>query len=1598
MKSFSLSLILVLTPALALAQINFGHPVIPPGGGSPKSMAVGDFDGNGFEDVVVHSVTIPTLKTFYVDGNGNVTTKYIDVPGTGENRTYLMADDLNHDGKDDLLILGDGIFGILVCISTGTDFDIKKIPLLTYIPTLRATVIDFNDDGNLDILVAGKDLFVQLYTGDGTGNFTSSFLPVKTSFSGDDLDLHVVDLNNDMRKDLIVVSDQTVTTYVKGPGEDYITDTKSITGNLVRIYDQSRNSIVLDVDGNETLDIVTVTTVPDTNGDLINDGKVSFLSNNGDGTFAEPALIPTGTGTIITIDHADFDADGREDLAMGLQENFYNNLLVLHNIGGGGFENKSPGIPHWLGPLDVRFTNFDGDPTPDIVFLTGDQTLNWFKWDGSTWSKSKSVIFEANLADGHVYDIDGDGIKDIVGASFSGPSIAIWYGKGNLEYEEPVFIPINGEVPRSAVADFNGDGYGDIVYNTNDINIPNAQTDGRSIIFSTGPRTFAPAVKLYPNEASISKILSYDFDNDTDVDFVNTFGTYVNDGTGHFTFSLSGIPVTVYSPYQDATTVGHFNHDEFLDIAMSSYDGFYIFFNDGTGHFPTFSNTSLPNLFETIRAIDVNDDGIDEVIGSFTEVTAMPPFYIPNIRVLTSSGDGHLNEIYHKQFFSPIFSISGIDGYDINEDGLIDLIFKIGVNSVGVCKGLPDGKFDEPETFITNSNSFSFGPYLMQLADMNNDSKIDVVGFGAMGIPVIIHPNTTTPPVVTTEPTDLNVMAGVSEATITLTKGDGTGRIILVRKVSDNATAPVDDTFYKASTVFGQGDKVGESHVVLRGNKESVTVTGLDQETEFVVNVFEYSSNNTTRIHYMTTGPSKSFKTKKEQTITFNNTSGLVIDGDDLTVTASASSELPVELSVMSGSGLVADNTFTPDKAGKIKLHATQAGNSEYAPTEADIVFCVSPVKPTISISSGGLVILTSSSDDDNKWFSEPSHNQAGSGKTFIPSADGIYNLVTAVGECSNSSDNTESIVVGPESRVTELGVVAGENTAEISFIKGAGDGRLITIRRSGEAMVVPTNGIFYQSGIAFGTDQELASVSGLTPSTDYIVTIYEYYTNGTTAINYSTASASRSFTTLDPPVISFSATDNIELGTDNITVTASSSSGLPVELSIISGDGEVAGDTFTATVAGIVTLHARQAGNSEHTLVETEVSFCVIPMKPEVSISTGGIKTLTSSTDGNNSWFVAADDAVLATGKTFVPVFDGRFRVEVDVDGCVNSSTLTDSLFVGPITKVSNLEAHPAQTSAVITFQKGDGDGRLIIIYEVTDAPVVPTNGTFYDSKSAFSTELETVTFNKLDAATEYIVDVYEYYSMPSKNVINYSHSAATVKFNTLTSQTIAFSSTSNIVEGEGTDVTATASSNLPVKITILAGTGIVEGNKFIPATAGIIELLASQEGNSIFSAGSAVVQFCVYPPVPTLTLTQDADPIFTSSSDANIVWYVDNAVIPDANQITYMPKKEGAYKVSVDIEGCINVSEEINFVITGLEDELEDSVTLYPNPAKEFVRISLPDNIKTRPLVFNTMGQRFNLPSSLYNEGLQIDVSELTPGLYFAKIQNITLKFIKR
>ncbi|HTW46852.1 MAG TPA: FG-GAP-like repeat-containing protein [Acidobacteriaceae bacterium] len=254
-------------------------------------------------------------------------------------------------------------------------------------------------------------------------------------------------------------------------------------------------------------------------------------------------------------------------------------------------------------------------------------------------------------------------------------------------------------------ADFNGDGYFDIV------SMPSAYDDSPAsgpylqVMLSTGADTFASEEEVYvgctPQDFAVG-----DINNDGKPDIVvicqNTddTGTFpvaeyiLGNGDGTFqapvAFATNAIVGLLSAPTQIA--VGDFNGDGFLDVAL--VDGYYgniqVLFNDAASPFDGVYRPSTVNPFDTTQgevlgaaAADFNHDGKSDV--------ALLEYSYDNgsggVIILTSNGTGGFNAT--EQDFTANTPVQlSMAVTDVNGDGYPD----VAVADPGVPDGTDTGQ------------------------------------------------------------------------------------------------------------------------------------------------------------------------------------------------------------------------------------------------------------------------------------------------------------------------------------------------------------------------------------------------------------------------------------------------------------------------------------------------------------------------------------------------------------------------------------------------------------------------------------------------------------------------------------------------------------------------------------------------------------------------------------------------------------------------------------------------------------------------------------------------------------------------------------------
>jgi hypothetical protein len=283
-------------------------------GKNPSSITVGDFNEDGRVDIVTVNGdnTVSSLL-----GNGDGTFQAHVEYGTGSEPDFVAVGDFNSDGRPDLVVTNKGGNSVSVLLGNGDGTFRGHVDYQTGGPAYGVAVADFNGDGKADLAVAGGSISgtVAILIGNGDGTFQSA---VSYDPSGTGISVAVGDFNSDGKSDLVVgyahFGNLTLSDVdlLLGNGDG----TFSFGSTLKTGVCHNEDPITADFDGDGKLDLAVIGGFSEREGICTSPGlplSVLVLAGNGDGTFQAPVSFTPVNG-IVRAAASDLDANKSPDL------------------------------------------------------------------------------------------------------------------------------------------------------------------------------------------------------------------------------------------------------------------------------------------------------------------------------------------------------------------------------------------------------------------------------------------------------------------------------------------------------------------------------------------------------------------------------------------------------------------------------------------------------------------------------------------------------------------------------------------------------------------------------------------------------------------------------------------------------------------------------------------------------------------------------------------------------------------------------------------------------------------------------------------------------------------------------------------------------------------------------------------------------------------------------------------------------------------------------------------------------------------------------------------------------------------------------------
>lgn len=364
----------VLCPVALKAQNLVLNPAMnAPAGQSPESLVHGDFNGDGWLDVITANSGSDDITV--LSGNGNGTFQAGISFGVAKSPMALATGDFNNDGTLDLAVAANGADGVMVLAGKGNGFFQRPVAYPTGKGPTFVTVSDLDKDGLADMVVVNSGRFgyyppfhVSVLRNHGGGQFEAA---VAYEESGRDgmfpTGVHASDFTGDGFPDLAVTWSQP---SWRSPN-----------------------------------------------------GLVSILRNRGDATFEISEEVKAGM-TLSAVNGADLDGDGDTDLVV--TSLFTDEAIVLSREAGGRFKVVRH-LPVGFSPIALEIKDLNGDQIPDLV-ITNRASNSVSFWLGQGRHEfRKAGHFGVGLIPTSqvVEDFDNDGRHDVVVSNSGSNDISV---------------------------------------------------------------------------------------------------------------------------------------------------------------------------------------------------------------------------------------------------------------------------------------------------------------------------------------------------------------------------------------------------------------------------------------------------------------------------------------------------------------------------------------------------------------------------------------------------------------------------------------------------------------------------------------------------------------------------------------------------------------------------------------------------------------------------------------------------------------------------------------------------------------------------------------------------------------------------------------------------------------------------------------------------------------------------------------------------------------------------------------------------------------------------------------------------------------------
>jgi hypothetical protein len=570
----------------------------------------GDYDGDGDVDLVIgieapqSGSTPPYLRYFRREAGGGYTPTAA-VPQVALPGCRPVAADFDGDGDLDLVVGVRGNPTLFLRNQGGMFTTVAGAIPAGATDHLACRAADVDGDGDVDVLARRSNGHVDLLRNQANGSFSLAI----DILGGTATDLHLLDYDGDGDADAVTATARAVTAHTNDGTGAFAAATVLTRGVDLDAIAVGRLA------GDALDDVVTVW----------NDPKLSGVALYGSSTGLQtdpliPLRLPPSSVPIEPVAKYDFDGNGLDDLVVGVSQAGTQSVVVMENLGVGGWREHVVGPP--ITAYGFHFVDLDMDGDRDLVvdsFVPG-STIRLYRNLGSfTFQDLGTLPIYAPVA--RWGDVDGDGDEDLV--TIEGSMLRLYRHTGSGIASSHVLLPATlalGAPHDLRFADLDLDGDLDIVTGK----VANGCLD-LLVNDGTGTFTVKPGCN-FPWPTLPSGLAGGDVDGDGDHDVVlydaNGPRLFTNDGTGSFT-DVTATRLPPWTPggpahHIDDLIVFDADGDRDPDLLQVRAGLELLYVNDGSGRFvdATTSRWSAEPFGHRAVPIDFDGDGDQDVFSA----------------------------------------------------------------------------------------------------------------------------------------------------------------------------------------------------------------------------------------------------------------------------------------------------------------------------------------------------------------------------------------------------------------------------------------------------------------------------------------------------------------------------------------------------------------------------------------------------------------------------------------------------------------------------------------------------------------------------------------------------------------------------------------------------------------------------------------------------------------------------------------------------------------------------------------------------------------------------------------------------------------------